>query len=1022
MDDIVREVSDRDIARDQTYVVDDGRIDDAIALLDRVLNSEEFQTLTGVDLKETITGLTDNLYSDSLLNTIVQYVYPIVANEFVKVWATLPDHISIDSTPAGDYTAKNVEVDLHIDAIETAMGRLGLNIFPSLLGGAVEEQYPQVAEVLKLATAPATTENNPWEDPAICDEDGKLALSWGITDRDSFVSAAVAALSGLEPLLKALLVNQGMSLSASVGTGSGTLDVTGGLLGSSSVGGTLDVDTINLVLTASANAGYNNALAPILEALGLEAPDGNTFTSTEDILTKGLLDPVDALLAKLAAAPVDVVTALVPNLVYALATGMVEPLLGMLKTDINYTTNAHFTATAAFGLVNQSGDLNDVYKSDEPIRINLQDMIDLSSLGVDLSSFESVFGLLTDKLSLPLPTPDYARLATMGELVWQDTMRAEKTYEYGEPGKAAFIQANRADVLQYLLTYVLDALAADPTLIEQIAAAFGAQTPLDLPDVVDQILANIAANGGDAIAAVVELMQPIDHSAPATDIEWAPYEGSGEQTEVVYTDLWTKEKAAFVAKHLPNFIDNLLLLIGVNVNGEKAATLPELVDNAVNGLFTADTVNSLARSLANVFGKLNLGGLGDILNEQLGLDFTYWDTYRADFADGDREAFAASLTELLRPLEKVLGFVLNGEDLTVTVTDEAGEASLITLRGYDGYAYGLVPILEALGAPDVMTPDAFRVDDSAIVENLVGMLLGVVDRVEADPYAAVLDLLPNVLYFLSSGGLSVAAENLLHSVNLALDTIRPIYDVNLTELVGIDLSFRDFDVVSYLLSLLNGKIAEATGAEFALDFTTESLLSELSFGELESFTSANGKTAYRVANTSDSLADVLTVVLRYAVDQLVFAENGATLAGLLQSALNMSDESYAFLYALLAAFKTVNTLMPDAVLSLLFWLFYNADNAVDAAVDYYEYMYADWATVIDRMNDSELSYVQKAGMVMRNVYANSFMPFFDRLADATDIPIRSKDILSFADLIKELVEIFRSWIATLRQFFAGLAA
>ena len=77
--------------------------------------------------------------------------------------------------------------------------------------------------------------------------------------------------------------------------------------------------------------------------------------------------------------------------------------------------------------------------------------------------------------------------------------------------------------------------------------------------------------------------------------------------------------------------------------------------------------------------------------------------------------------------------------------------------------------------------------------------------------------------------------------------------------------------------------------------------------------------------------------------------------------------------------------------------------------------------LIDLMASSEISYIQKAGMLMRNVYANSFMPFFDQLADEKDLPIDSKDILGFIDIFHEFIEWFKEISAKIQSFFASLA-
>lgn len=1017
MEEIIRYADNSELARDQDYVVTDEKAETVIDLLDVFFTSDEFAAMTGADVTGTITGVLDNLYTDEFINTVVQYLYPIVANEFVKVWATLPANISLTGVDTGNslMPSADVDCDLHLMTVEEAMNTLGLYLFPTTLGAAIADSYPDVAEALMQATTAATVDSNPWEDPAIVDpETGALNLQWGVTDRESFLQAATAALSGLEPLLLALLANQPMELRGGIGTGSGT--VSGKALGFLDVSGPLTVDPIELVLSATANEGYNNAVAPILEALGVTAPNGNDFASTRDVLEKGLLVPIETLLANLGNAPVDTILRMLPNIAYAVSAGLVTPLLGMLKTDISYTTNAQYSTTIVGQTV--TGSLNDIYKSDAPIAINLEDMIDLSSMGVDISSFDAFFDMLTGLIGVELPAIDYATLATLGELTWKDTVRSEKQYAYGEDGKAAYIEANRADVLVFVLDYVINAIAADDQLINKLAAAFGAATPVELPAAVEQIIQNVIADGDSAIAAVCELVLPMEHSAPEADIDWL----SEVSSSVTYSDKWTKEKAEYVAENLPSFVDNVLKLVGVKINGVKAEDLPMLVELGLDSLYTPDMVNSLASTLANAFASVNLGAFGDMLKEQIGLDFHYWDNYTADFAAGDQAAFLAAMVDVLKPFEGILTALLCDEDLTLSVTDATGAVQIIHVLGFDGYTNGVIPLLEALGAEGVLTPEAFHADREHILENILIPLFSVLDKVAADPYSAVTDLIPNVLYFIASGGLSVSVNNIAHAAFIALDTIAPIYDVDLNGLLGFDIRFTDSDPIALLSGLIGSAIYDATGVDLDFDFTSGSMLDSLAFGDLVSFTSANGKTAYRVDTSSAAMADVLTAVLRFAVREIVFSGNAAKLADLAKEQFELSEETYAFLYSILDVFDSLLSDMgTDAILGLVFWVFYGADNAADAAVDYYEYMYCDWAELIDLMASSEISYIQKAGMLMRNVYANSFMPFFDQLADEKDLPIDSKDILGFIDIFHEFIELFKEIIAKIQSFFASLA-
>ena len=87
------------------------------------------------------------------------------------------------------------------------------------------------------------------------------------------------------------------------------------------------------------NPGFNNALAPILNALGAEdLADGNVGTLME--LATCVADGFDQVINKLSADPLDFILQALPNLAFALNYGLIMPLLGELKENIKYSASA----------------------------------------------------------------------------------------------------------------------------------------------------------------------------------------------------------------------------------------------------------------------------------------------------------------------------------------------------------------------------------------------------------------------------------------------------------------------------------------------------------------------------------------------------------------------------------------------------------------------------------------------------------------------------------------------------------
>lgn len=882
IEDIVREESTDDIAREGDYTVTDENVQKVIDTIETALQDENIKSLLGslinkdgspFDLGELLNGALDSIYTDSVINSIIQYVYPAVANEFVKAWAGLPETITITDVDTGVFGLKaNVDCELDIYSVETAVGSVGINCFPTTLGVLIEKNYPQyksVAATLKKATTPAVKDaGDPWKDAVLYTEDGKsLNLQWGVTDKESFIDAAVAALSGLEPMLLAIISNQDFKQSAKIGTGSGSAKVMGVPL-------SLSVDPIELVLMSSANDGYDNALAPIFEALGLKnIPHGESLTSTRKILEDGLFAMLDQLFEKIAENPVETILDILPNLAYALEADLVNDLLGMLKTDITYTANASYKVLG--GAV--SGSMSDVYNNySSPEKVNIKDMVDLKSLGVDLSSFESVWNMILGLLNVALPTPNAGAIATMGELTWKDTNRSEKTYSYGGK-KAAYIVANRADLLIYLIRYVFDS---------DIISAFVNLETAD--ETVKEIINNLSKNTDDVIAAVVELLNQIEYDVE--DYDWydgkvgGTVEGLTPAMEIYLSsdNNWNTEVAKYITENINDILDSVLKIAGLNI--DLSAELNKLISS----LFTNANITAIAKLLSGI-DLSSMPQVNDLLKDELNIDLSVFSSYKnlADdkswgFVDGDAEGFIKALLQVIAPFDSVIEFILSGEDLTLF----DGKDGEVTLIGYDGYDNGIIPLLEALGVKATAKKDLG--DKSALQATLEG-LLTLIDKLTSDPINEIIDLLPGVIYFISSDGLSTAIRNLLQPIYVILDTVRPIYDLDLDALIS---------------SLINGEKNE--GDKGYIDFKLDEMGVDFIVDLIETLTSLDlhefGVLLYDVSKvigtkyTSSSTlfsdkkpamkgaysssfdrADMVTVVLSFALEYLSDKDNAAKL-------------------------------------------------------------------------------------------------------------------------------------------------
>ncbi len=782
-------------------------------LLGDLINKDEDGNPTGeaFSLGGLITGiLNDVVFTDEILNTIIKFVYPLVLKEFAKVWADLPPSITITGIDTGIMGIKaDVEAGLDLYDAETAVAAVGLFLGPKALASNLSSKFPeytQVIDKLNEVTIKAAynkdkdTFRSPWDDDVlfktVTNDDGTTRevydLNWGINEaenkRDAFVDAAVAALSGLEPILLALLTNKYCANADEsdetprgnkIGIGGGYADVP--ILGKLN----LSIDPITLVLTFSGNDGWDNALSPIFEAMGLEnIPHSEDLQSVRLFLENGFLAMIDQLIAKLDANPIKFILDALPNIAYALEGGLAEPLLHQIKTEINYYADAKYNAgdlakdtlKYAMGTCVKDGD---TVVGWDGIKINIGEMINLKDMGLDISSFTAIWNMLSGvELLAGVTAPDAAYIATLGTLVEKDTNRSTKTYTAGTAGKAYHINANRADVLEYLIQWVLES-----GLLKGLV-----EKPSDL---INTVFANLENNSGDAIAAIVELLNQ-ETVYDAKQYNWFDGIVNGESVVgnsayEIYLNPgndWTKEKAEFLYNNLDSLLTTILTMAGQDLD------LGATIADAVDGLLSDKTLTALAGHLA----KLDLNAekteekakaldVNGIIKSYLGFDLAAIAAEYADIAaaveadenyihnfgvDTGEKTFAAALTEMLAPFSVVLDFIFEGGNITITIGGETVE-----LLGADGYNNAIIPLLEALGCD----AKALKENESALEATLTA-LVGRIDALtKGDVIKNIIDLLPGVLYFVVSGGLSTTVLNLLQGVLVIVDIVRPVFDI-----------------------------------------------------------------------------------------------------------------------------------------------------------------------------------------------------------------------------------------------------
>ena len=970
IDNIERHDTDKDIARENEggiYETSDAQIERVIKLLDAALGNEEVKNLLGQLINKDKDGnptgelfrlgdflnglLEDAVYTDSFINTIIQLVYPLVLKEFAKVWAELPaDFATVVDLLGG----VDVYATLNLYDVENATSAVGIHLSPAKLAANIKsnndyKDYKQVIDKLESVTAKAVynknddgdeddTFTNPWEDPKLFknvydeetgeqlfNDDGtpKQAydLDWGIDEaqdkRSAFVNAVCAALSGLEPLLFSLIANASYE-NPDVDFGKGDKDPRGAKIGTNGPGSyakksvvkvDLTLDPITLVFKISNNDGWDNVLAPVFEALGLSnIPHSEDLTTTRKLLEKGLLNMIDQLINRLNTDPITFLLEALPNLAYAIEGGLLEPLLNMLKIEINYEADAFYSADlGAFGAI--TGCEKAALKSEEPININIGEMINLKDMGLDIGSFQAIWNMIVGGVELlnGVPAPNAGYIATLGKLAEKDTNRSEKTYNYGASDKAAYIEANKADVLIYLINYILTS---------------GLLNKFDLPSegFVAELINNLLTSPDNVIAAIVEILS-LGKYDTLEGYRW--YEGDLKADGSTVTGLtpamieylaydndWTKEKATYIVNNVNEIITAVLAMVNKDKTEDEMVSfdLGAMISDGLGGVLTDETLTALAKllgMLSDLNGLIENAGKKDtetvaegkvaearaldidadgLLNAFMGLDFSSYAVYAEldedevfDFGVTDLASFVAELVELLAPLKGVLDFILADADLEIALSAE----DKVTLVGYNGYDSAFVPLLEALGCE----VKALGENDDALTL-ILEALVGKIEAVIADPVNEILETLPGVIYFIQSNALATAVRNLLQPIYVVLDTIRPVFDVNIAELLaGIEINGQPLSINpddlgwNFIVNDILPNYLNLDLGDFAILIADVCKMIGVEYDSVSSVVGKGKKGAYK-EGTFDK-ADLITVVLSFAVEWIQKDGNADALAALI---------------------------------------------------------------------------------------------------------------------------------------------
>ena len=407
-------------------------------------------------------------------------------------------------------------------------------------------------------------------------------------------------------------------------------------------------------------------------------------------------------------------------------------------------------------------------------------------------------------------------------------------------------------------------------------------------------------------------------------------------TPVRYSEYWTREYAQDTIGNSGELIKNILLMLGKDEF--KDGFGPYLKNLLNEKVFNNETVNKLFNMVYQLLSGLNdkVGfdiqavldavydirynprELGDRVSAMLGYSTTAsvtlqnsqewtevfqvipnvdpisgeihntildanldWgiDTAEAHHIS-NHEAFLRVVSALLSPAAFLIKYLFRDQNIRLL--------NLIELDAYAGYHYAWIGLLEALSCPNVLTYNTYYdatlevAGDAKSVYYLLAPLGSLIDKIYEDPITNILNIIPNLLFFISIGGLNDLLNNLVHFAYVLLDILKPIvngYDLldgllaNI-EIKGYKLNISlpldiDFNALfSDLIAALVGDSINIGGLQLTLpyiDFHT------LCCGKLKSYSSSEMRNIVKL-DSADG-ADLLTAALRLVFEVIFMDEN-----------------------------------------------------------------------------------------------------------------------------------------------------
>ncbi len=685
-------------------------------------------------------------------------------------------------------------------------------------------------------------------------------------------------------------------------------------------------------LKLNGSNGYESAIIPVLEAFMCE--DVKTYDQyikdykkNKDALLTNILNPLFGFVNKLAAAPFDTLTAVLPNIAYFIDNNGVAQVIDNLLAPI---TKSIIPALEKEGIdVDKliadalGADLGSFVASklgvNVELNISLKNLTACNIQDIVLPLINKI--LANNNLNITLPSFDWATLASHGK---QKTVTSAAKNSDGDYSTIRII-ANQGETLVAVLRYISETLISNSTAIKNIISSMdGVKNNKTIVDVLNCVFNQIkTAHKDDIVRAIFYflLQEPENRFFDYRNFKFKEYEFNYPETldmeflnvmAPMVDGILTGVLGQFVPGGLPgmvtgniykdDIINKLVGLYGqiekVNINNNT-----KLIDVLAMSDIDFTTAHFAELLRDKTYGKTYDGVAKTIAKAG---SWSNVNTAKLSWGVSDRDSFLHALAAVLRPMYGVLDVLLNDGAL--------GLFNLVYIPGTDGYTSTVVPFMEAFGLYNIKTQYQYREDMSkqydAILLDILNPLMDKVEDILNAPIQMLTDILPNLALFFANDGLLQVIENLTAPINAILKTLEPIVNVNeVLKAAGLNIDkevaklgikgvhFNIYDLAGSLkpvigaeniVGVLNGVLKSN---KIAIELMPIDWYQLASHGTLISDQASQAATFGSRIFVESERNETLVAVLRYLINTVNYKGNFAIISDLVTGMIGGADPS-----------------------------------------------------------------------------------------------------------------------------------